>query len=146
MSVKSTVARTLSGTSGGASPLANRVIGSITRDLTRSGPASGETSLGDVIADAQLEATKPENKGGAVVAFMNPGGIRADFSVAQISGGEQPGQVTYGEAFTVQPFANTLTVKTMTGDQIRRVLEQQSDNPSAGQLRILQVSSGFTYS
>ena len=57
---------------------------------------------------------------------MNPGGIRADLRVGDISsGGEAPGEVTYGEAFTVQPFGNSLVTKTMTGDMIRRLLEQQ---------------------
>lgn len=129
-----------------SAPLANRVIGSITRDITRTENAAGESALGDVIADAQLEATKAASKGAAVVAFMNPGGIRADFTAAQISGGEQVGQVTYAEAFTVQPFSNTLVVKTCTGDQIKRLLEQQFGNPSGASRRILQVSAGFTYS
>ncbi len=93
-----------------------------------------------------LEATAPTDFGGAVIAFMNTGGIRASLRVAQISGGEAPGEVTYGELFAVQRFGNTLVVKTLTGDQIRRVLEQQWDNPSAGQRRIMQVSNGFTYS
>ena len=128
-----------------AAPIANRVIGRITADITRTANTAGESALGDVIADAQLEATKPANKGGAVVAFMNPGGIRADFTFNQQSGGEQPGQVTFGEAFTVQPFGNTLVVKTMTGAQIKTLLEQQFDNPSVGADRILQVSAGFTY-
>ena len=79
------------------------------------------------------------------MAFMNPGGIRADLTFTQQSGGEQPGQVTYSEAFTVQPFGNTVVVKTMTGDMIKRVLEQQFDNPSPGSDRILQVASGFSY-
>jgi 5'-nucleotidase len=129
-----------------AAPLANRVIGSITGDISRSTNAAGESALGDVIADAQLASTSPANKGGAVVAFMNPGGIRADLVASQSSGGETAGQVTYGEAFTVQPFANVMNVKTMTGDMIKRLLEQQFDNPSAGQVRVLQVSGGFTYS
>ena len=77
---------------------------------------------------------------------MNPGGIRAPIRYEQISGGEQPGEVTYGELFTVQPFGNTLTVKTCTGAQIQQLLEQQFDNPSAGQRRILTVSRGFHYS
>jgi 5'-nucleotidase len=77
---------------------------------------------------------------------MNPGGIRAELTAGQSSGGEAAGQVTYGEAFTVQPFSNVMSVVTMTGDQIRRVLEQQFDNPGPGQDRILQVSNGFTYS
>jgi len=129
-----------------AAPLANKVIGAVTADIGRSTTAAGESALGDVIADAQLEATRSPAKGGAVVAFMNPGGIRADLVASQSSGGEAAGQVTYGEAFTVQPFANVLTVKTMTGDQIKRLLEQQFDNPGPGQDRILQVSQGFTYS
>jgi 5'-nucleotidase len=129
-----------------SAPLANRVVGSITTDITRTANSAGESALGDVIADAQLASTSPANKGGAVVAFMNPGGIRAELTYNQSSGGEAAGQVTYGEVFAVQPFANVMTVKTMTGDMIKRLLEQQFDNPSAGQTRILQVSQGFTYS
>ena len=128
-----------------AAPLANRVIGSITADISRSTNRAGESALGDVIADAQLASTSPANKGGAVIAFMNPGGIRADLA-SQSSGGEPAGQVTYGEAFTVQPFANVMNVKTMTGDMIKRLLEQQFDNPGAGATKMLQVSTGFTYS
>jgi 5'-nucleotidase len=129
-----------------AAPLANRVIGSITADITRVATPAGESSLGDVIADAQLAATAPANFGGAVVAFMNPGGIRADLTFAGSLAGEGDGKVTYGEAFTVQPFGNSLVTKTMTGAQIKAVLEQQFDNPIAGQNRILQVSAGFSYS
>lgn len=129
-----------------SAPLANRVVGRISGDITRTANAAGESALGDVIADSQLAATRPANKGGAVVAFMNPGGIRADLTFAQISGGEQAGQVTYSEIFTVQPFGNTVTVKTMTGAQIKALLEQQFDNPSPGASRVLQVSTGFSYS
>jgi 5'-nucleotidase len=131
-----------------AAPLANRVLGSITADLksTRDGVqnAGGESPLGDVIADAQLEATAPTDFGASVVAFMNPGGIRAPLLYNQISGGEQPGEVTYGEAFTVQPFGNTLTVKTMTGDMIQRLLEQQFVVQTPP--RFLQISWTLSYS
>jgi 5'-nucleotidase len=131
-----------------AAPLSNRVIGSITEDLksTRDGVANagGESPLGDVIADAQLEATAPSDFGGSVVAFMNPGGIRVPLLYNQISGGEAPGQITYGEAFNVQPFGNTLTVKTCTGDQIQRLLEQQFVVQTPP--RFLQVSWTFSYS
>ncbi|MDX6399200.1 MAG: 5-nucleotidase [Gaiellaceae bacterium] len=129
-----------------SAPLANKVIGRITGDITRTANDAGESALGDVIADAQLAATKPENKGGAVVAFQNPGGIRADLIASQVTGGEGPGQVTYSEAFTVQPFGNTMVVKTMTGAQLKTLLEQQFDNPAKGEKRILAVSTGFTYS
>jgi 5'-nucleotidase len=131
-----------------AAPLANRVLGSITADLksTRDGVqnAGGESPLGDVIADGQLEATAPTDFGASVVAFMNPGGIRAPLLYNQISGGEQPGEVTYGEAFTVQPFGNTLTVKTMTGDMIQRLLEQQFVVQTPP--RFLQISWTLSYS
>jgi 5'-nucleotidase len=137
-----------------SAPLANQVIGRIQGDLTRTGSVVGgqtlgEQTLGDVIADAQYVATQPASLGGAQLAFMNPGGIRADMNVSDISsGGEAPGEVTYGEAFTVQPFGNSLVTKTMTGDMIRRLLQQQFLNcggtaPAAG--RILQISSTFKY-
>jgi 5'-nucleotidase len=128
-----------------SAPLANQVIGSAQGDLTRT--SSGESTLGDVIADAQLAATQPANLGGAQIALMNPGGIRGDLLYNAISsGGEDPGEVTYGEAFTVQPFGNSLVTKTMTGDMIRRVLEQQfSGCFGQGSAKTLQVSAGFTY-
>jgi 5'-nucleotidase len=130
-----------------AAPLANRVIGRIQGDLTRTASPFGESALGDVIADAQLVATQPANLGGAQIAFMNPGGIRADLRVGDISsGGEAPGEVTYGEAFTVQPFGNSLVTKTMTGDMIRRLLQQQFVGCAAPTTaRILQVSNTFRY-
>jgi 5'-nucleotidase len=137
-----------------AAPLANQVIGRIQGDLTRAGSAFGESALGDVIADAQFVATQPAALGGAQFAFMNPGGIRADLLRNAISsGGEAIGEVTYGEAFAVQPFGNSLVTKTMTGDMIRRLLQQQfqaggvpcnsSTAPSGG--RVLQISSTFKY-
>ena len=129
-----------------SAPLANRVIGSITADITRSANVAGESALGDVIADAQLAATTPVGFGEAVMGFMNPGGIRADLLFANSPGGEAPGEITYGEAFTVQPFGNSLVTMTLTGQQIKDVLEQQFDNPGVGQNRIMQVSNGFTYS
>jgi 5'-nucleotidase len=134
-----------------SAPLANRVIGSISADIrsARDNPsgqnAAGEQPMGDVIADAMLEATTPTDFGGAVAAFMNSGGVRAGLLFNQISGGEQPGQVTYGEAFTVQPFGNTIVVKTCTGQQIYDVLNQQFNNPAAGSNRIMLPSANVHY-
>lgn len=125
-------------------PLKNKVIGSITADITRA-TTTGETALGDVIADAQLASTSPAGFGSAVVAFMNPGGIRADLTYSASAGGEAPGEITYNEAFTVQPFANTLVTKTMTGAQIEALLEQQWCGSNLNAVKILQVSSSFSY-
>jgi 5'-nucleotidase len=125
-----------------AAPLANRVIGQITANITRTNNAAGESALGDVIADGQLEATLAQ---GAVAAFMNPGGIRADLTYASSPAGEGDGNVTYGEMFTVQPFGNSMVTLTLTGAQIERVLEEQFPNCTLPAPRILQVSEGFTY-
>ena len=131
-----------------SAPLANRVIGSITTDVTRSLSRSTESSLANLIADAQLDATDGAGDGAAVMAFMNPGGVRADLTYAQISGGEAPGQVTYGESFTVQPFGNLLVSMTLTGAQVETMLEQQWVTQTDQSVRFLHlgVSEGVTYS
>lgn len=119
-----------------------RVIGKITAAISRTANAAGESALGDVIADAQLDATNDIGTGEAVAAFMNPGGIRADLPFNAPNG-----DVTYGDAFTVQPFGNSLVTMTMTGADIKTMLETQFAN-CLGQTtfdRILQVSNGFTY-
>lgn len=128
-----------------AAPLANRVIGAITANITRTQNAAGESALGDVIADGQLEATAAAGFGNAVIAFMNPGGIRADLTYAGSTAGEGDGNVTYGEMFTVQPFGNSMVTLTLTGAQIERVLEEQFAGCTLATARILQVSTGFTY-
>ena len=133
---------------------ATRVIGRITATLSRDATAAGESSLGDVIADAQLDATDDVGFGEAVVALMNPGGIRADLPYS--APGKIDGQVTYGEAFTVQPFGNSLVTMTLTGADLKLALEQQFtgctqgypvDGPVAGQPfnRMLQVSGTLSY-
>ena len=120
-----------------ATPLANRLLGNTPGELKapiRPLPAgqSGESVLGNVVADAMLEASKAEDKGGAVIAFQNPGGIRADINA---------GPISFGEVFAVQPFANNMVTLTMTGAQIEKVLEQQW----GANVSIMQVSEGFTY-
>jgi 5'-nucleotidase len=136
--------------------VANRVIGTVSEAITKTVNSAGESALGDVIADAQLSETQAVGFGEAVVAFMNPGGIRADITYVSGLAGEGDGNVTYGEAFTVQPFGNTLVSLTLTGAQIHTLLEQQftgctegypATAPVTGQPfnRILQVSNGFSY-
>lgn len=118
-----------------AEPLMKRPVGAITTDITRSSGASGESALGDLIADAMLEAARKQ--GGKVdVAMMNPGGIRANITF------HDGGQVTFNDVFTVQPFGNELVALTVTGAQIETLLKQQYQ-PSGN--NILQVSDGFAF-
>ena len=120
-----------------AAPIANRQAGSITETLSRVPNDAGESALGDIIADAQLAATGSEANGGAAIAFTNPGGVRTDIPR------KEEGAVTYADLFASQPFRNQLVTLTLTGTQIKNMLEQQWLDPKRP--RILQVSRGFNY-
>ncbi len=124
------------------SPLAAQVIGSIAGALPNSAGPDGQMPAGNLIADAQLKATQPAPLGGAVAAFMNPGGVRnPGFTAASY-----PHDVSYGEAFTVQPFGNSLVTMTLSAQQIKNLLEQQFVGClGQGTQRILQVSNGVKY-
>ncbi|GAB2919553.1 bifunctional metallophosphatase/5'-nucleotidase [Rhodococcus aerolatus] len=123
-----------------SAPIANRQVGTITADITRAGGAGGVSPLGTVVADAQLAATTVN---GAQLALTNPGGVRADLTYTSSPAGEGDGVVTYGEAFTTQPFANILQTVTLTGAQLDTVLEQQFH--ADGTSTVLQPSTGLTY-
>jgi len=121
-------------------------VGSITADINRGGSGGSdrgvESAIGNLVADAQLWATSSNF---AQIAFMNPGGLRADLKYAQ-STGEGDGVVTFAEAFAVQPFGNTLVTYPMTGAQIISVLEQQCQPLGSSRPFLhLGVSQGFTY-
>jgi 5'-nucleotidase len=120
-----------------AAPIANRRAGSVTTTLSRVPNEAGESALGDIVADAQLAATATQANGGAVAAFTNPGGLRADLAA------KDDGAVTYADVFASQPFRNQLVTLTLTGNQIKTMLEQQWLDPKRP--RILQVSKGFSY-
>lgn len=107
-----------------AKPIANRVVGRISGDFGNviSDSGSGETAAGDLIADAMLEATRGA---GAQLAFINTGGIRFPLPYAQRAGDEQPGEVTYGELYGMQPFNNVLITLTLSGTQLQSLLAQQ---------------------
>lgn len=108
-------------------PLVNRIIGETTTDILRLENSAGESALGNLIADAQRVAMNTD------IAFMNPGGIRADIMA---------GSVSWGALFTVQPFANDLVKMTLTGEQVLRLLHQQWSNPT--RTRIMKTS-GIQY-
>jgi 5'-nucleotidase len=120
-----------------AAPIANRLAGSITQTLSRTPNEAGESPLGDIVADAQLAATSAGNNGRAVIAFTNPGGVRSDIAK------KAEGGVTYADVFASQPFRNQLVTLTLTGMQIKNMLEQQWLDPKRP--RVLQVSKGFSY-
>ncbi|MDT9693272.1 bifunctional metallophosphatase/5'-nucleotidase [Streptomyces sp. P9(2023)] len=126
-----------------AAPIASRPVGYISGDVDNPIDAP-ERPLGNLIADAQLEGMAPADKGGAQLALMNPGGVRAPL-VHKASAGEGDGVVTYGEAYTVQPFTNMMTAVDLTGAQLITALQQQVSGPNQAAPKILQVSKGFTY-
>jgi 5'-nucleotidase len=120
-----------------AAPLGQRVVGRIAGPLSREETPAGEMPLGQVIADAQLAATRAAADGSAQIALTNPGGIRAALQPAG------DGSVRYEALFAVQPFYNNLVTLTLSGAQIVQVLEQQwRGQPKP---RVLQVSRGFEY-
>lgn len=132
-----------------AAPIANRPVGRITADINRVNDASSENPLGNVIADAQLAGSNTPETGGAQIAFMNPGGVRADLLYAASAAGEGDGVVTFGEMFTVQPFGNGLLTMSLTGAQVEQMLEQQFcglNSPATGGFaKVLLPSAGFSY-
>ena len=128
-----------------ADPIASEPVGHITTDINRLAVASGENPLGNLIADAQLADTDDADRGDADIALMNPGGVRADLTFASSAKGEGDGVVTYGEAFTVQPFNNIVTTNTFTGAQFLDVLKDQWCGPVAEAQVVLLPSSTLTY-
>ncbi|MFF2847167.1 bifunctional metallophosphatase/5'-nucleotidase [Streptomyces sp. NPDC058001] len=128
-----------------AAPISNRSVGYISADIQGPGILTRppETPLGDLIADAQLAHAKSLDPK-AVVALMNPGGIRADL-VYKASGLEGDGVVTYGEGFTVQPFSNTVNLIDLTGAQLVTALQQQVSGVNTASPKFLQISDGLTY-
>ena len=133
------VARIVQAYADRTSSITGRVVGYVRRTLTGNSRAarnaSCETPLGDLIADAMRAAT------GADIAFMNPGGIRADLGARHE--GRPDFAVTYGDAFEVQPFGSSLITMTLRGAQILALLEGQFG--SRQEPRILQVSRGLSY-
>ncbi|SDD99295.1 bifunctional metallophosphatase/5'-nucleotidase [Glycomyces harbinensis] len=124
-----------------AAEAGNRVVGYIAEDIKRGATRAEEFALGSLIADAQLWNTAGADEGGAEIALMNPGGVRADLLYDQGT----PGEATYGEVFTVQPFANYVVTLDLTGAQLLAALQQQLPSDDRATTLALQVSEGFTY-
>lgn len=133
-----------------AAELGGVSLGEVSTDITRAVQSNGttenrggESTLGNLIADAQLAATQDL---GTELALMNPGGIRADLVYEGTGENDPAGNVTYQEAALVQPFANTLVTMELSGEQLRQVLEEQWQ-PAGGSRPFLKlgVSDGFEY-
>ncbi|WP_306206165.1 ExeM/NucH family extracellular endonuclease [Actinoplanes sp. RD1] len=134
-----------------ATELGKQPLGKITADIKRayvtgtdgtvSEDRGSESVLGNFIADVQLDQTSAAGRGGAQIAFMNPGGLRADLKFGT------DGTITYADAFAVQPFANDVVTQTLTGAQIKQVLEEQWQ-PAGASRPVLHLGSskGLTYS
>ena len=118
-------------------PKAERRVGTVNGSFGRGGPV--DSPAGRLIADAQLDATRAPANGGAQIALMNPGGIRSDLECR----GTPPCPVTFGQVFTMQPFGNSLVVMTLTGAQLKALLESQQK--AGGDMTVLQPSEGFGY-
>ncbi len=97
--------------------LRNAVIGSQTADILRAPNRLSESGMGDLIADAMLDKYP-----GVEAAITNSGGLRADIVSSPPSAGEQPGEITWGEVFTVLPFGNRTVILTLTGAQLTEAL------------------------
>lgn len=123
-----------------AAPRANRRVGEIGGNFDRS--ARTDSSAGRLIADAQWAATRTPENGGAQFALMNPGGVRSDLRCPD--GVAPPCPVSYGQAFTMQPFGNNLVVMTLTGAELRQILEDQQREGRRGP-SFLIPSSSLTY-
>jgi 5'-nucleotidase len=129
-----------------SAPLVNRVIGSITTDITRDGHEisrgeQGDAAMDDVVADARLAATKAPPLS-AQLAFINAGGVRSSFAYASPLNDHKPGEVTYGEAYSVLPFRDVLYTETLTGAKIVTLLGQQFNADKDG---LLGTAGGLTY-
>jgi len=119
-----------------AAPLARRPLGRLGATFDRRAGDGGDHAAGRLIADAQLAATRSN---GARIAFTNPGGVRADLVARQ-----PDGAVMFADAFAAQPFGNSLVTLTLTGSQLKALLEAQWGR-NGDRVRFLQPSRGFSY-
>ena len=134
------IAALVKGYADAAEPAAARIVGKVHGDLPKS-EGDGESPAANLIADAQLYATKAKDRGAADISLINATGLRVGITPAA------DGSVTYGQIFAMQPFGNNLVVKTLTGAQLKAVLEQQFkvENGVAKVASLLVPSEDFRF-
>jgi 5'-nucleotidase len=119
-------------------PIANRLIGHLAAPAPNS-PDDAESPAADLIADSMLAGTRAPEMGGAQLALVNATGVRVSLPA---------GDIKYADAFQVMPFGNNLVVMTLTGAQLKQVIEQQYAQPIRAGLSkpaALATSQGYTY-
>jgi 5'-nucleotidase len=124
-----------------AAPAANRIVGRLTSAAMRDAD-DGESDAARLIADAQLAATHTPARGGAQIGLINGSGVRT--SLVPDAGGA----LTYAKIFALQPFGNNLVVKTLSGAQLKAVLEQQFEGDAGKPARVKSLlipSRGFAF-
>lgn len=134
------VAAMVASLSAQVAPVGNQPVGVVAAKFPHGEHSNELSQEGYLVADAQLAATAAPDAGGARIAFMNPGGLRTDLECV---GTGSPCVVTFGQVFTAQPFGNSLVVMTLTGTQLKTLLEEQRKD--GDQVVLLQPSKGFTY-
>lgn len=128
-----------------SAPIANKIVGEITESFTKNINHAGESSLGQIVADAQLASVQEQKHGFPKIALVNQGGIRADLNYKSSEDQEGDGKITFKEIYSVHPFGNTMVSMDLTGKEIIDILEEQF-KCTKGTRRVLQVSKGFSYS
>ncbi len=151
-----------------AAILGNQPVGSLTASITTAlqNPAlpaatgnrddrGRESTLGTLVADAVLASLAPADRGGAELAFVNPGGLRNELNYPANPANVPPsadadGRILYAEANAVLPFLNNLATVDLTGASIKKLLEQQwqrdaNNNVPTRAYLALGTSTGFTY-
>jgi 5'-nucleotidase len=128
-------------------PLVNRVIGHITADISLDGRevargGSGESAMGDIIADARVAAANVPPPAPSI-GLVNGGGIRSFLSFTSAAVPKTPGDVTFGEAYNVEPFNDLLYTETLTGRQLIELLDEQWIGKK--EVELLGTSQNLTY-
>ncbi len=122
-----------------AAVVADRPVGRLAAPVAKT-LDSGESPAAALISDGQLFVARASDKGRAELALMNTGGARTDLVPVN-------GVVTYGQIFAMQPFANNIVTLTLTGAEVKALLEQQFDSGSnsAARPNLLMPSANFSF-
>ncbi|GAA3659306.1 bifunctional metallophosphatase/5'-nucleotidase [Nonomuraea antimicrobica] len=132
-----------------------RPVGQITGDITRTRAADGESTLGNLLADAEYADAVRADRGPVDLALVatapvkGSNSLRGDLRFAKgTNAADADGTVLFGEAWAAYGYANPVLTVSLTGRQLEQALEQQWQTQADGTVRFspLAVSSGVRYS